>query len=347
MSSDKLKILCIGDIHIQPQNLANIDIFLNELEQHLQNTNEVLYDIIVILGDTLHTHEKVYTQALNKAFTYFEICSKYALTFVLIGNHDYINNSQFLSRNHPFNSFKFISEKINIVDDITTINIKNINLLFLPYVPDGKFMTAIKSGISDISSFDIIFGHQLFDGAKMGAIVAENVEKWDSEYPLLISGHIHEKQYPQENLHYTGSCLQHSFGSESSDISISSYEIDCKTKNITLKEIFLDLPIKKIITADEKSIYTVKNKMKSDLKNIQYKILLVTTSEFIKSFKMSSLYKSLLKKAKISFVSNEKVVDINNNYQKYKKIDFYSILKELINDDPDLVAIYKSLNNNQ
>ena len=53
-----LTILAIGDLHIQPNTLADINVFLSQLDKWLSK-NPV--DMIVILGDTLHTHETVYT----------------------------------------------------------------------------------------------------------------------------------------------------------------------------------------------------------------------------------------------------------------------------------------------
>lgn len=340
---NKLKILCIGDLHIQPKNLSDVDSFLQELKLHLQS---IKYDLIIILGDTLHTHEKVYTLALNKALEYFTLCYKHALTYVLIGNHDYINNSQFLSENHPFISFKYISDKLIIVNNVVSLVKEGLKLLFLPYVPDGRFMEALLlNSTINFKEYDIIFAHQLFDNVKMGAIMTYGVEEWKTDYPLVISGHIHNKQRPQDNLHYTGSSLQHSYG-ENGDKSISCYTINYQTKEIILEEIFLDIPTKKIFYVDEKSVYTVENKLKTNLKNIQYKIIVGSNREFLKSFKCSSVYESLLKKAKISLkcVDNNKIIKNSNDD---KKIDFYNILKKLISDSPDLIDIYNMFQNIQ
>nr|QBK90817.1 MAG: DNA repair exonuclease [Pithovirus LCPAC201] len=58
----------------------------------------------------------------------------------------------------------------------------------------------------------IIFAHQEFKGAKMGAIVSEMGDEWPINGPLIISGHIHDYQKVQENVWYTGTPIQHGFG---------------------------------------------------------------------------------------------------------------------------------------
>jgi predicted phosphodiesterase len=69
-------------------------------------------------------------------------------------------------------------------------------------------------------SASAIFAHQEFYGAKMGAIMSEHGDKWDLDYPLVISGHIHDYQQLQVNVWYTGTPIQHAFG-DSTDKTVS------------------------------------------------------------------------------------------------------------------------------
>lgn len=66
----------------------------------------------------------------------------------------------------------------------------------------------------------IIFAHQEFKGAKMGAIVSEIGDTWPIDGPLVISGHIHDHHRVQENVWYTGTPIQHAFG-DTADKTIS------------------------------------------------------------------------------------------------------------------------------
>ena len=45
----------------------------------------------------------------------------------------------------------------------------------------------------------------------MGAIESVKGDEWDTEWPLIISGHIHDQQHPQDNVFYPGSVIDHGF----------------------------------------------------------------------------------------------------------------------------------------
>ena len=98
-------ILCIGDIHIQTNNTIDIKIFTEKLYEYIKNNNELI-DIVVLMGDILHTHERLHTIPFNIANNMIEQLSIMKPLYILVGNHDYINNSQFLTDNHWMNCFK-------------------------------------------------------------------------------------------------------------------------------------------------------------------------------------------------------------------------------------------------
>ena len=62
-----MNILAIGDTHFKPDNVIDSYDFINKLEQYIIKNNDKI-DYIVVLGDILHTHEKIFTLALNVAF---------------------------------------------------------------------------------------------------------------------------------------------------------------------------------------------------------------------------------------------------------------------------------------
>ena len=61
-----LNILCIGDIHIQTNNTIDIKIFTDKLYDFIKKNEEII-DIIVLMGDILHTHERLHTIPFNIA----------------------------------------------------------------------------------------------------------------------------------------------------------------------------------------------------------------------------------------------------------------------------------------
>lgn len=471
------KILAIGDLHIQPDTLAEVNTFLKQLEKWL-STNPV--DLIVVLGDTLHTHETVYTECLNKMLEYLKLCEKYAETEVLIGNHDYCfaentpvlmydksikysqdimlgdtlmgddnsarnvislikgsngkmydiiqnegikytvtenhilclctisefgvldktvelsvkdylnlskndqevlygyksldsknlptrikisksnqtiytgwktngnhkfllkdytvvhncNNSQFLTNAHPFAGWK---KAHNIVDTVKIRHMKDKKIVLVPYVPDGRFIEALNTVVKEEwKSADCIFAHQLFDGAKMGPVIAKGVEKWDQNFPMLISGHIHDKQLPQKNLWYTGSSMQISFG-EREDHTLSLITIPDKG-DILIEEVNIHPPMKKILYCDVSKIKEMKI---PEEENVKLKVTLSGDSEEFKTFKKTDQYKKLLNKGVKVVFKQKRNTPLNLPTTKLKS--FPDILFSLIEDVPEMLDMYNSL----
>ena len=189
--------LCIGDPHFKVENMVEVDEFILKL---LPVIESIKPKYIVVLGDLLHTHERLHTIALNKAYDFIKslqkLCKK---VFVLVGNHDYIQNQQFLTQNHWMNGMKEW-ENVFIIDNVFVFNADlKENYIFCPYVPPGKFQEALETCGFDYTKADAIFAHQEFFGCKMGAIVSVDGDKWNESYPLVISGHIHSKQKIQQN----------------------------------------------------------------------------------------------------------------------------------------------------
>ena len=121
-------------------------------------------DIIVLLGDLLHTHEKIHTAPLNKALEFIDSMRKIAYVFVLVGNHDYINAVQFLTENNWLNSLKEW-DNVTIVDKVITHIHHQNKIVLLPYVHPGRFEEALRmEGLfCDFLSSRIL---RLFDGCK-------------------------------------------------------------------------------------------------------------------------------------------------------------------------------------
>jgi len=85
MNTENVEILTIGDPHIQTNNIPEIELFMDRMEKLAVDRKP---DLIVILGDVLHTHERLHTLALNKAYELVDRMRNIAKTYVLVGNHD-------------------------------------------------------------------------------------------------------------------------------------------------------------------------------------------------------------------------------------------------------------------
>jgi DNA repair exonuclease SbcCD nuclease subunit len=283
-----MKIAIIGDVHIKPDNIPDIRLFQSRLLTELAKHR---LDFIVVLGDILHSHENLHTEALNQANILVESLRRLCKVYLLVGNHDMINNSQFLTPNHWMNVFKEW-ENVVVVDKVVETSISSDSsdkkFVFVPYVPNGRFREALNTLETTYTDATIIFAHQEFKGVKMGAIISAHGDEWDEKDPFVVSGHIHSHQLLGTNILYTGSSLQNAYGESENnylfiyDSELSDKKIDCLIK------IDLDLPRKVIVYSTIENIETaIKNNASSNKKT---KISISGTAEEFTAFKKSSSY---------------------------------------------------------
>ena len=314
-----MKILFIGDPHIKTDNHEEIDILSRELKKICDST---LIDQIIVGGDLMHYHERIFTQALNKSLEFVTTLATFAPVYILVGNHDMINNQQFLTSNHWLNVLSHY-KNIKIVDKPIVCTNSSFTFLMCPYVYPGRFIEAIETVSKDWKTYNLIFAHQEFKGCKMGAIVSKDGDEWGEEFPQVISGHIHDNQTPQKNIYYPGSPLQHAFGDTEKRVVCTVDE------NGNISNIDLDVPKKTIIKKTVSDILCIKNtELHSHLK-----IKLTATSEEFKAFKQTQQYKECI----------EKGVKIQLDIKPVKREDltvteqanFRLILQNLIETDGD------------
>jgi len=208
----RIKVLCIGDPHFKTNNVKEMTEFTNKLYQFLDVAQNDI-DLIIDMGDTLDRHENIHVVPLTQAIKFLNKLSTYKKTYVLTGNHDKPNNSDFLSDYHPFVGIG--NSNLIIVDKVMVQNIKDFKFVFVPYVYPGRFREALntkKDEIGELSTVDCIYAHQELKGVKMGVVTSMIGDKWNTNDSFVISGHIHEYNRLQENVVYVGSPMQINFG---------------------------------------------------------------------------------------------------------------------------------------
>lgn len=277
-----LRFLAVGDLHIRESNpdlAVQIQTKLLKIIRKLRKAGTTL-DYVVFLGDTLHDHSVLHTQALNPAIKLIEAVAKKVQVYLLIGNHDYINNGQFLTDEHPFNSLKTSTLPISVVDRAVRVDINGWDLVFCPYVPPGRLIEAISTLIPEpdrngtsigelFQSVDVVHTHPEINGAKLGAIEVTNGDTWPESFPLNVAGHIHDAQIIGDNVVYIGTPAQHSFN-ESVKKAVGYFELAVKhptISNSTYERISLELPRKRILR------YQIGDDGDPDLRAIAEKIL--------------------------------------------------------------------------
>jgi DNA repair exonuclease SbcCD nuclease subunit len=333
--------LCIGDPHFKLDNIDDTRQFISNLDKYLSAHEEI--DYIVVMGDVLHTHEKLHTVALNIAVDFFKMLVSHERNiYCLVGNHDATSNTIFLTTNHWMNILKGW-DYLTIVDYPIKVEIQNSFVVMCPYVPEGRFIEALDK-VEDWKDASIIFGHQTINGAKMGMIVAKDIDEWKDCYPILISGHIHDKQIIGDNVYYTGSSLQHSFG-EGSDKSLTKFNFRKDIKIEEFEEVYLEIKKKKIIYADVSELDEIQEKLKDE---VEYKIVLSGNESEFKALKNSTLYKETIgldnvKDIKFKTKINKKENEIQN--EEHQDDDFCKCLEGLVikSEDPYLISIFEHL----
>ena len=344
LNKNKMKFLFIGDLHIKTDNSEEIDILMIEIERIcLEAERSEKYDYIVVSGDVMHYHERLFTQCLNKSLNFLNKLSRIAYTYVLVGNHDYINNSEFLTENHWMNSLKTVNN-LKIVDTV----IEEEDFIMCPYVYCGRFIEALETKTKEWTDKKIIFAHQEFMGCKMGAIVSTEGDEWKEEYPYVVSGHIHDNQKVGTNIYYPGTPLQHSFGD--SDIRIlCSISLDKYTKSLDIKDIPLNVPKKRIVKTNLANLKNITKNIISDTSNTSdsIKIKLDVSNEEFKLFKETKEYKQLMNNG-IKIQINKRRENIRDSDRDDRKEDedrkdtieetnFTYILENMVQDDEKLV----------
>ena len=311
--------ICIGDPHFQISNIPEVEKFVDRC---LSLTEERNPDFCVILGDILHTHERLHTTALNNAYDFIRRMSLITKTFVLVGNHDMINNSVFLEDKHWMNGMKSWDNVI-IVDDVHIENINGHTFTFCPYVPPGRLTEALDTKHREnwINS-SCIFAHQEFKGCKMGCIISEIGDEWNISLPNVISGHIHSNQ-EIDNVYYPGSAMQHAFGE--SEFNVIPY-IEFQEHSYIKEEMNLNLPRKKIVYLDIQD-FEEYNYTESENK---IKLTLSGDNESFKAIKKTKKYKDLLGKGvKIVCKPNCKL-ETEELDDTQTESDFQNILKSVL-----------------
>lgn len=332
-----IKILAIGDIHIKVTNLHIIPSFIDQTINFITQFNP---DCVILLGDILDTHETILTPCLKHAEDLFNKIRDICNLYVIVGNHDMINNQIFLTPNHWMNSFKEW-RNVTIVDKVTPIIVHDELFICVPYVFPGRFIEALNT-LDHWQDANTIFCHQEFYGVKMGAIVSTEGDKWNDDWPLIVSGHVHERQILQHNIVYTGSAMQHSFGSHDNQSLIMLDYTHDDTVDLYLYD--LNLPTKKIISMQFDSSLLTNLKKINKKENQELKITLTGghSSEF-QVFKKSKEYKNLTKQG-IKIVHKPECTHFDNEVEHENSDEtFETILLDLImktDNKEDLLKLY-------
>ena len=282
----------VGDQHFKEAYIEDCEAFIDACVAAVQDYSP---DFIVLLGDILDKMNKVDVIPHNLACRLIEELSEISHVYLLIGNHDLINNSQFLTRNHIFGPLKKW-DNVTVVDTVVCAEHGDRFFVFCPYVPPGRFVEALNTLDSDLpwECADCIFAHQEFHGCKMGAAVSEVGDMWCEDHPPVISGHIHDAQIVK-NVYYPGSSIQHAYGDTAAKYVWFVTFDSSDDHGFVVEKIDLKVRGKKLICIDIEEIgkFNIEDAQKHNVK-----LRIRGTKEQIKLFKKSKLCTEIRKVVK-------------------------------------------------
>jgi DNA repair exonuclease SbcCD nuclease subunit len=212
-----MTIIAVGDLHIMPSNIERVKVYNKSLCNYIsENTPE----FVVILGDVLHHHGKVFIECMNEAIELFKIIGEMCPVYVIVGNHDMMDSKLFLTSENWMKACKWIPN-VTIVD----VPMVDRKCMFIPYVPVGQFEEAVESLNIDIDEIMYTFCHHDF----INEPVPPNM--------TIVSGHIHDKQWVGPNVYYPGSAMYNKYTSNTVRKTISKICDDS-----TIVDVDLDAP---------------------------------------------------------------------------------------------------------
>ncbi len=342
-------IFVVGDTHFRSKHLDEAEEFITRC---VNKADEYAPDIIILLGDILDTHEVARCQAYNLAITFIEKLSKIAPTYVLIGNHDYINNSQYCTNNHFFNALKKWNN-VTIVDRPIQITRDKYIYTLAPYIPPGRFIEALNEFINKSTNTQstntqstmwqdstLIFAHQEFRGVcyRKNPLTQELIDPsdkgdvWMKDYPPVISGHIHHSQIINDNILYPGSAMQIHFD-ESPDKKMWLINFD-EEGTLDISEIDLEMKTHMELTFEVNKLDEFDEAVLDDY---YIKLRLLGTTDQFKVFRKSTKYNHLAKLG-VKFAFEPSAQNLNARLEKMGVIhlegrdttSFVGVLKDLI-----------------
>lgn len=316
-------ILVIGDPHFMKHNSYETDQLFSEIE-NIYNKHGKLYT--VVLGDVLNDFGSIPLLAQCRAIKFLEMCHSHSThLFILVGNHDRINQKVFCNEYSSLRALKLWSHT-TVVDSPIDYTIENTKILLVPYVEPGRFYEAL--GNYNIYEYDIVFSHQEYGGIKLdNGPISESKDIYPEDGPLCFNGHIHTYS-KNKNLINVGTPYNKDFGDTHDDKAVILLNLDG-----TFQRIFLDIRKKRTLKVKFEDLDTV------DLNsNYLTRLIIFGDSSIIVK---STLYKKI-KALPYVEVRIENVRETANK-EPFRKINFLDYLHKKLSGKKNLISLFNKI----
>ena len=217
-----MSILLIGDVHFKNDNVFQCKQLFDQV-RYLLDTRNIKH--VILLGDIMHYHEKIYTAVMNLVLEFIKMIP--VPITILVGNHDMINNQVFCD---PTGNWLGIFDgwaNVNVIHVPQYVYIEGLKIAAVPYVYPGRFKEALDLFNIDLNQADFCMAHQEFKGCQMKASLESNTGDDYIWKTPCYSGHIHG-HHIIKNIVYTGSAFEHTFGAPKCWL----FLIDINTKRV-------------------------------------------------------------------------------------------------------------------
>lgn len=338
------RILLIGDLHFRPIDREQNLIMVEEL---LEIIYEIKPDAVVVLGDTLDTHDNFKGGPHSLAVRFFREISLITKLILLIGNHDIKNNEVDLSlgkEDHPFIALEYWENTI-LVDHVRVFEINEHMFCGVPYLPPGRYLDAIKHiNQENITAF---FSHQGFNGAyyQPGGKPITDGDNWPSHCKVNFCGHFHEFHVVKDNLIYVGTptTTDHGASYDKAIMLVTFTDNYYSYERIKLQKITMRITYR--VEAKPSCLKEIINEINSHDTRCIYKVVIYGKSQALSSIKRSLYYKELDELAKITeeSVGAELVICKGISDEVILDGDYDQILRELLIPYPEELAMYEKI----
>ena len=336
-----VRVLVIGDPHFDMKSLSIVDTFIRQTIDLVKSNKP---DVVVILGDVLHTHEKARIECHSRAVSWFKELATYSHTIVLIGNHDRANNGVYLTNEHFFTGLEGYDGLVIVATGPYSFDVSNggesLRFVAVPYVPKGRLHEALSKLTIPLAERRpiAVFGHQDLKGAKMGAVICKDGDIWPEDYPLLVNGHYHEHQTLNGNIIMPGTPYQTTYNEEMNK-GVYMFTFTEGKAMPEIKRIKLNLRIKMSVRKTPSEFAAMKV---PDL-SCELRIIVQGEESEIAALKVSKQYKEFSKLTNVKIVLSpilnvvalKKTVEVSEG--------FYHLFYKSISEDPDLIQLYQEL----
>lgn len=199
-------ILFVGDPHFESGNREMTDTMHADVVRLTRATRP---NAVVVLGDTLHRNTNIDSRILVRAVAFLSALAEITTLVLIAGNHDLPGPADFMSGVHGFTALAKWPNTI-LVDRVCRFRIGTLDVVAAPYVKTGELHSAFCVSGTDVRGADLVISHQEYRGCKLGgAAPSTEGDVWPADYPLNVSGHIHDRCWLQDNLLYTGMAYMH------------------------------------------------------------------------------------------------------------------------------------------